>query len=391
MAINRTLDQQIAVFGESGSGKTVLLSSFYGPAQELEFENRESFSINSDDTGQGNLLHQKYLGMRDDGVRPQPDKFRNSSYSFRVQIKSSGNEKSKQGQPFDGLRLIWHDYPGEWFEQNPTSAEEAERRVDTFRSLMQSDVAFVLVDGQKLVDYPGEEAKYLKALFTSFNNGLLNLRERILNDGKKLDQFPRIWIIALSKADLLPALNVESFRQLIVKNAAGEVQRFKDTIASFVNATEYLSVGSDFMLLSSAAFTPERIDLTRTIGVDLVLPIASLMPFERRVQWNGMHENLGKVGERVIAAGAPAAIAIATILLNRKWAVPGPIAAVQSLLASVLSKEMLEKAFSQAQNKVQEANDSARKKKLYLREVITGFKLKLDRAEEELELRRSSS
>ncbi len=30
------LEQHIAVFGESGSGKTVLVSSFYGAAQDLE-------------------------------------------------------------------------------------------------------------------------------------------------------------------------------------------------------------------------------------------------------------------------------------------------------------------------------------------------------------------
>ena len=33
----RVLDQHIAVFGQSGSGKTVLVSSFYGAMQEPEF------------------------------------------------------------------------------------------------------------------------------------------------------------------------------------------------------------------------------------------------------------------------------------------------------------------------------------------------------------------
>jgi ABC-type lipoprotein export system ATPase subunit len=33
MQLKRALEQHIAVFGESGSGKTVMLSSFYGATQ----------------------------------------------------------------------------------------------------------------------------------------------------------------------------------------------------------------------------------------------------------------------------------------------------------------------------------------------------------------------
>jgi ABC-type lipoprotein export system ATPase subunit len=45
-------EQQIAVFGESGSGKTVLLSSFYGPAQESSLDSESSFDLIADDTAQ---------------------------------------------------------------------------------------------------------------------------------------------------------------------------------------------------------------------------------------------------------------------------------------------------------------------------------------------------
>ena len=37
MQLGTALEQHIAVFGESGSGKTVLLSSFYGATQEPQF------------------------------------------------------------------------------------------------------------------------------------------------------------------------------------------------------------------------------------------------------------------------------------------------------------------------------------------------------------------
>ena len=55
---------------------------------------------------------------------------------------------------------------------------------------------------------------------------------------------------------------------------------------------EALSLGEDFMLLSSAKFElssagpePVEIDVTKRVGVDLILPVASLLPLERRVQW----------------------------------------------------------------------------------------------------------
>jgi ABC-type dipeptide/oligopeptide/nickel transport system ATPase component len=37
MQLNRALEQHIAVFGESGSGKTVMVSSFYGATQEPQY------------------------------------------------------------------------------------------------------------------------------------------------------------------------------------------------------------------------------------------------------------------------------------------------------------------------------------------------------------------
>ena len=104
--------------------------------------------------------------------------------------------------PFDALRLVWHDYPGEWFTQEPSSTEEAARRVETFTKLLKSDVALVLVDGQKLLDHAGEEEKYLKSLLWGLRGGLEKLRDDILTDGEPLTEFPRIWILALSKADL---------------------------------------------------------------------------------------------------------------------------------------------------------------------------------------------
>ncbi|MFW8623052.1 hypothetical protein ACOI1A_03710 [Corynebacterium glutamicum] len=67
---------------------------------------------------------------------------------------------------------------------------------------MGSDVALFLVDGQRLHDYADDEERYLTYLFDSFTESLSQIKEAILEDGTPLQQFPRIWVIALSKADL---------------------------------------------------------------------------------------------------------------------------------------------------------------------------------------------
>lgn len=66
----RVQEQHIAVFGGSGSGKTVLLSSLYGATQEPTFQKVSLFDVVADDTGQGNRLRQNYLGMKNSAKAP---------------------------------------------------------------------------------------------------------------------------------------------------------------------------------------------------------------------------------------------------------------------------------------------------------------------------------
>ena len=374
-------EQHIAVFGESGSGKTVLVSSFFGPTQEGTYKN-DLWDLVADDVGQGVRLYKNYLGMKNKASAPMATRFKNTTYYFSVKLKG-GEDDSAKKRPFDVLRLAWHDYPGEWFEEEPSSAEELDRRTDTFRSLLRSDVAILLVDGQKLIDHRGEEQLYLKSLMFNFRQGLLRLKNDLLEDGP-IVEFPRIWILALSKADLLPDWDVDTFRDLVILEAAEDVEHLRSTIAGFIETPAALSIGEDFMLLSSAKFElksdsrqPVEIDLTKRVGLDLVLPVASLLPLERRVQWQLKHS----IPFKVLESLADGAELLAAGLAGKKF---GPI---EKMLAkagtagkvAALALPILTEAVKLVGPKLKEMNEQARSQHDYLRATLTQFRLDLER------------
>jgi Double-GTPase 2 len=377
MQLNRVLQQDIAMFGETGSGKTVLVSSFYGSTQDPEFLEKETlFHITADDTGQGNRLLKNFLGMRDSARAPEHTRlYDTTSYAFtlRLRDKSANATKSK----FDAVRLVWHDYPGEWWEKDLEPAI-AERRVATFKSLLGSDVAFLLVDGQKLLDNAGEEERYLKSLFASFRTGLLKLKDQLLEDGKPLVKFPRIWILALSKADLLPEVEVFGFRDLVIGKAADDLHQLREVLMDFVESPNALAVGEDFLRLSSAKFEPNRIEVTERIGLDLVLPLAAMLPFQRHIKWIERQVAVGKVAEALL--GGVSALAAALISKAKftsplgflvSWAGKKSLVVTLTGLAT-LSVEQLRK---------READARARKD--YMAAVLSRFELDLNEGEEE--------
>ena len=92
-------EQNLAVFGESGSGKTVLLSSFYGASQEPSFLTESLYKVLADDTGHGTRLRQNYLRMRNQAEAPMTNAFFATPYSFTLKVKDSGDGKAAKAKP----------------------------------------------------------------------------------------------------------------------------------------------------------------------------------------------------------------------------------------------------------------------------------------------------
>lgn len=389
MEVSRAREQHIAVFGESGSGKTVMLSSFYGATQESQYLQKSLFHVVPDDIGQGNRLHKNYLGMKNSAQPPETTRFAATSYSFKIKLKDGADAKRKQkkSSPLDALRLVWHDYPGEWFEED-VKGSEAQRKVDTFRSLLGSDVALLLVDGQQLLDNSGEEEKYLRSLLTNFRNGLLSLKDDLLEDGKPLAVFPRIWVMALSKSDLLPNLDVFKFRDLLIEKACDDMDELRKVLAGLVQDNDALSVGEDFVLFSSAKFEADRIEVTKRVGLELILPLAAMLPIERYAQWAQAKRIRGKVIENLLVGTE----AFAAVLIDSEGSLPGPLGQLLNRFDPKQVKDAAQLASDAAKlagEKLREINSEARAKQDNLKATLSGFRLDLETGEEEQILLRS--
>ncbi len=291
-------------------------------------------------------------------------------------LKGGVNSATAQ---FDALRLVWHDYPGEWFEQDVSGPEEHQRRVDAFRSLLGSDVALLLVDGQRLLDNAGEEERYLRALLTNFRNGLLLVKDDLLVAGKPFVRFPRIWMLALSKSDLLPDLDVSKFKELLIENVGDDIDDLRKVLSGFVESSGALSVGEDFVLLSSAEFEVGKIDLTKRVGVELILPIAAMLPFERHVRWAQAGLVSAKVAETLLHNVG----LLVAVLMKIKIKVPGPLGNLLGLINSAVTKEILDAATKLLAKNLTKIRDDALAKNDYLTATLADFRMALDKGEKE--------
>jgi hypothetical protein len=146
-----------------------------------------------------------------------------------------------------------------------------------------------------------------------------------------------------------------------------------------------MSVGEDFMLLSSAKFElssaspePVEIDVSQRVGLDLILPVAAVLPLERRVQWSERME----IPRKVLDTLADGAETLAKVLVGgkligvdklvRKIPKVGPLASKVAIPALIAASKMGGEQLRQMNAKAREDHD-------YLTATLTQFKLDLDR------------
>lgn len=263
----------IAVFGESGCGKTTLLSSYYGKQQSHEFEDIKGYALLAEDTSQGNALLANYYGMQEGYFPAKTGEF--DAYPFTFHITGSD-------QP--SLKIYWYDYPGGWWTSTPSDSEESQRRQKCLQQLLNSDVGILVVDGER---FRQQGIPYLKKFLNQFKDEVQRQKKILQDNDLDINQYPTEWIIALSKADLYPnGYTAKEFQKEILKSANGmldDLLRFtRYRIASKGNPS---SLGKKFLLLSSAKGENSRVeDYKETLGLELIAPLAFVSKIEQQAK-----------------------------------------------------------------------------------------------------------
>ena len=140
-----------------------------------------------------------------------------------------------------------------------------------------------------------------------------------------------------------------------------------------VVADEALDIGQDFLLLSSAKFEPGKIVMTQRKGVDLILPIASVLPLERYARWANNFKIPGRVLEVMLRGAGPV---LAGFLL-RSSGRNKPA----KFVAKFVGTEVVAEIAVVAADKLKEFNERSRAKGDAVGMTLSQFKMDLDAAE----------
>lgn len=136
------------------------------------------------------------------------------------------------------------------------------------------------------------------------------------------------------------------------------------------------------MLLSSVRFEPGKIEVTERVGLDLILPVAFMLPLERLAQWADKFDIPLKVlGRLVDHANALAAVfnsAGAKVAVKFLAKVPkvGPLLVAVAIPA-------LKKAVKLSTSKLEEIHAQALDDRDYLTATPAKFRLDLDQGVED--------
>lgn len=253
---NSLQEVRLAFFGEGFSGKTTLLASYFGNQQRDCFENKYGYRLEAEDVSDGNLLLSDYYGMERGSFPNGTGSFVDCSFLFKL-----------KGLPEPALRIRWYDYPGGWWERMPKDDSERQARRVAFEKLLTSHVGVLLIDGAK---YKIDGLQYVRKVLDVFKNEVRRISDELAASGNPISALPRQWLVAISKADLLPDQTAEAISKEIVKGAA-------DQLAGVANAVDSRQFGNDFLLLSSVRGNGATvIDAHESSALQLIVPVVLL-------------------------------------------------------------------------------------------------------------------
>lgn len=216
------------------------------------------------------------------------------------------------------------------------------------------------------------------------------MKDDLLGKQKGFEHFPRIWIIALSKADLLPDLDVVAFRELVIEKAGGEVNSLRNVLAGYVTHDEVLAFGADFMRISSAEFLPNKINTNKHFGIDLILPIAAILPFQRFSRWIKLQLVPAKLATRLLSA-VPTGLNVLMITLLTKGNRLRNIGLIAQFANNWLNKDTLDGIIDSASEQARKLSEQAAEKNDFLTAALIDFARALDEAETERYLLRDKA
>ncbi len=248
---------RIALFGPSSSGKTSLLASYYGNQQRAGFEEKHGYHLTVEDTSAGNRLLARYYRMEEGDFPLGTDTFEEYCFGFKVHELTEPS-----------FKIVWYDYPGGWWEDTPKDEDEDQVRRDTFRNLLQSHAGILLIDGEQ---YNKRGTAYVHYLLDQFKNEIRQIKDCLSSEGKPIEAFPKQWIIAISKADILPEnITAEDICKKIVSDSNDQLEGLKKAVDS-------ADFGCQYMLISSVKGEGKKvINSHKYIGLQLIAPVVLL-------------------------------------------------------------------------------------------------------------------
>lgn len=158
--------------------------------------------------------------------------------------------------------------------------------------------------------------------------------------------FPRLWYICLSKADLLPDWDVQRFKREL-EVASDEIANVERTLNTFVRERREVDFRSGYLLLSSLKVNPETLKVENweeTKGVDAVVPLSFFAPIFRAFKWakvrgvsTGALKKVCKGGGKIFSSLGPITLSLAILLATSipfvGWAVAAPVVIAAALLS----------------------------------------------------------